>query len=75
MNLTEYKPKDKVKVMYIGAGISARSKLNKMNIREDTELELVTVQPFGGPITVKVGSSEQTIGRGLAMKIGCEMID
>lgn len=75
MNLTEYKPKDKIRVMYIGAGISARSKLSKMNIREDTELEIVTVQPFGGPITVKVGNSEQTIGRGLAMKVGCEKIE
>jgi len=72
MNLTEYKVGDKVKVSYFYAGVSARSRLNKMNIREGTELEVVSHQPFDGPITVKVGNSEQTIGRGLAMKIECE---
>jgi len=75
LNLTECKPGDKVKVIYLSAGISVRSKLSKMNIKEDSILEVIAHQPWNGPITVKVGNSKQTIGRGLSMKIICEPVN
>jgi len=72
MNLTEFKDGDKVKVLNIPIGRDALSRLTSMNIRIGTKLEVITQQPFYGPVTVKVGNSEQTIGRGLAQKIECE---
>lgn len=46
-----------------------------MGIRENTKIEVIDVQPFYGPITVKVGNSNHVIGRNLSMRIGCELID
>ena len=73
MKLTEFKTGSKIKVINIFAGKHAISRLSHMNIHIDSKLEVIAKQPVGGPITVKIGSSEQTIGRGLASKIDCEL--
>ena len=74
MNLTEVKPGTRTKIINITGGSSARLMLNRMNIRPDTIVEVISQQPWYGPITVNVGTSTQTIGRGLAQKIECELL-
>ena len=63
----------KYKVIGMNCGHSARFRLNSMNIREDSEIEILAIQPIG-PITIKVNRSEYTLGRGLFNKLILEEI-
>ena len=40
-----------------------------MGIREGQTIKLVSKQPFKGPLTITVGGSQMTLGRGMAYKI------
>ena len=43
-----------------------------MGIREGQIVEVISKQPFFGPITILVGKCKMTIGRGMANKIMVE---
>lgn len=43
--------------------------LSTLNIAPQTKLEVITVAPFDGPLTVRMGDTEQVIGRQVARHI------
>jgi Fe2+ transport system protein FeoA len=45
-----------------------------MGVREGQIIEVVSKQPFFGPITVSIGKCKMTIGRGMAHKIIVEIV-
>ncbi len=47
--------------------------LASLGLRPDTQLEVVDVAPFDGPITVRVGAVEHAVGRRLAATISVEV--
>ena len=51
-----------------------KSRLNALGIREGQIVKIISKQPLMGPITISVGSSQITIGRGMAHKIIVEEI-
>ena len=64
---------DKIKITSLPFG-QAYNRLMLMGIRYGTILEIVSIQPIRGPVTVKNGLEVTTIGRGLFNKIGYEKI-
>ena len=44
-------------------------KLNVLGIREGQIVRVVSKQPMMGPLTVAIGNSQMTLGRGMAHKI------
>ena len=46
-----------------------KKRLNVLGIREGQIVRILSKQPFMGPLTIAVGSSHMTIGRGMAHKI------
>ena len=55
-----------------GHGIHGR--LNVLGIREGQIVRVVSKQPMMGPLTISIGNSQITIGRGMAHKIIVEEI-
>jgi len=49
-----------------------KRKLNVLGIREGQIVRVDSKQPLMGPITITVGNSQMTIGRGMAHKIFVE---
>lgn len=50
-------------------GHGLRRRLNVLGIREGQIVRVVSKQPLMGPITISVGHSQMTLGRGMAHKI------
>jgi len=50
-------------------GHGLRRKLNILGIREGQNIRILSKQPLMGPITIAVGNTHMTIGRGMAHKI------
>ena len=50
-------------------GFLFRKRLNVLGIREGQLVRILSKQPFMGPLTIAIGSSHVTIGRGMAHKI------
>jgi Fe2+ transport system protein FeoA len=65
---------DKIKIIDFNCGTRAYLKLQRMNIRYDSILKIMAIQPYG-PITVKTGNSEYTIGKMLFDKLIYEVIE
>jgi len=66
---------DRIKILGYSCGRSCNLKFLQMGIIKGTEMEVVSVQPIGGPIVVKVGNAEYTIGRGMMSKLEYEIIE
>jgi DtxR family Mn-dependent transcriptional regulator len=49
--------------------------LGAMGLWPDTELVVVAVAPFDGPITIQVGEAQHALGRALAATIWVEPLD
>ena len=64
---------NKYKVIDCDCGRIATKRLSVMNIRRDSILEIVSIQP-DGPITVNVGKSTYSIGRVMFNKLILEEI-
>ena len=58
-----------IKVIGFNCGDTAKFRLSSMGIRLGSIIKIKHIQPIGGPMTIKVGRSEYTIGRGLFSKI------
>jgi Fe2+ transport system protein FeoA len=50
-------------------GFGFRKRLNVLGIREGQIVRILSKQPFMGPLTIAIGSTHMTIGRGMAHKI------
>lgn len=59
----------KAKIIEIHGGRHMHHKMNVMGIREGQTIEIVSKQPFRGPLTIAIGNCKMTIGRGMAHKI------
>lgn len=62
------------KIIHIQGGHGFQRRLQVMGVREGQTVKIVTKQPLMGPITVSIGNSQMTIGRGMAHKIIVEEI-
>jgi len=75
--MRELKEGDKIRVTGLSCGRQCANKFSCIGILEGKILEVVTVQPAHGPITVSFGSSNNdtfTIGRGMMKKLIYEVI-
>ena len=50
-------------------GIGYKKRLNVLGIREGQLIRMDSKQPLMGPITISIGNSQITLGRGMAHKI------
>ena len=66
---------NKVKIIGFNCGRQCLHKFSVMGIRIGSELELVSEQPFNGPITVKVGESMVSIGNRMWDKLRYEEVN
>lgn len=69
IQLTNLPPGKKAKIISLKGGQGFQRKLRVMGIREKQTLIIISKQPFRGPITVKIGCCQTTLGRGMANKI------
>lgn len=74
MNLLEIKVGEKTKVININSGWGLKRRLIDLGITQGMEIEVISWNPFGGPILLKVGGTHVAIGRGIARKIEVEKI-
>ena len=44
-----------------------------MGFREGKKIRVISAQPAGGPLTIEIGGSRITIGRGMAQRIFVEV--
>ena len=64
----------KAKITAIHGGHHFHRKMFVMNLRVGQTIEVISKQPFRGPITIAVGNCNMTIGRGMAHHIYVEEI-
>jgi len=65
---------DSGRIIEIHGGPGFRRRLNVLGVREGQIVKVVSRQPLRGPLTISVGYSQMTIGRGMAHKIIVEVI-
>ena len=73
--MKELKEGDKIRITGFSCGRQCENRFSCLGIFEGKELEIVTIQPYHGAITVKFGSDTFTIGRGMLSKIQYELIE
>ncbi|GAG09571.1 unnamed protein product [marine sediment metagenome] len=76
--MVQLKEGDRIKVIGFSCGRQCKDRFSCLGILEGKELEIITIQPFHGPITVSFGHSGNdtfTIGRGIMNKLEYEMIE
>jgi len=74
MDLTRMKSGEKGKVIEIQSGWGLMRRLETLGIRPGVEVEKVSAQLVGGPITIQVGNTQASLGFGMAMKVIVELI-
>lgn len=72
--LVHLKPGKKAKIVALRGGQHFNRKMCTMGLRVGQTVEIVTRQPFRGPLTISIGNCKMTIGRGMAHKIIVEEI-
>ena len=72
--LTQLPPNTKAKIIAVEGGYGLQRKLHVMGIRKGQIIKIVSRQPFRGPVTITLGGSQLTLGRGMAQKILVEVI-
>ncbi len=73
-SLAHLPPRKKAKIVSIHGGHRFNRRMCVMNLRVGQIVEIVSKQPFMGPLTISVGNCKMTIGRGMAHKIHVEEI-
>ncbi|KYK20064.1 hypothetical protein AYK24_10330 [Thermoplasmatales archaeon SG8-52-4] len=71
-SLVDLKKGSKGKIIEIQGGHGFNKRLNVLGVREGQIVRIITKQPLMGPLTIAMGSSQMTIGRGMASKIFVE---
>ncbi len=75
MPLTQLSANKKARITVLQGGSRFHQKLEIIGIREGQTIRMISKQPLRGPLTVEVGGSQVTIGRGMAQKIIVEEHD
>ncbi|KXB06765.1 hypothetical protein AKJ51_02935 [candidate division MSBL1 archaeon SCGC-AAA382A20] len=70
--LTELEPGVVAKITRVEGGHGFQRRLRTRGLREGRSVSLVTRQP-GGPIVVRIGGTQFSIGRGVARKVIVEV--
>lgn len=68
-NLDQIKPGHRVKIVEIAGGAGKYSRLLDMGITPGTEVTVMAVHPFKGPVVVKAEGTPIAIGRHIAHDI------
>jgi len=63
---------EKAKITNISRGQEARRRLVDLGLIPGTEVEMIAVHPWGGPLLLKVGRSHVALGRNVASAIQIE---
>jgi len=63
-----------MKIKSLNGGKEFVSQLLKMGIKIGDVIEVVSIQPLSGPITIKHNNTIISIGRGMAEKIEVELL-
>ena len=74
ISLTQLSRNRRAKIIGLTGGYGFQRKLRVMGIREGQIVQILTKQPFRGPLTISVGKGNVTLGRGMANKIIVEEI-
>lgn len=53
----------------LGEDLDCTKKLGALGLREGTTINMVSAQPFHGPIVIRVGTTDLALGYGMARKI------
>ncbi len=73
-SLAHLPAKRKAKILKIHRGRHFQRRMGVMGLRVGEIVEVISKQPLMGPLTILVGKSQMTIGRGMAHKIIVEEI-
>ena len=60
------------KIIEIQGGHGFHRRLKVLGIREGQIVKILSKQPLKGPLTIAMGSTQMTMGRGMASKIFVE---
>ncbi|MGE5454408.1 MAG: FeoA family protein [Methylocystaceae bacterium] len=74
-NLAEIKPGVRVQIIEVIGGSGKNSRLLDMGITPGTEVTVIAVHPFKGPIVVQMPGSQIAIGRRIAHNITVQSMD
>ena len=66
--------RNKARIVSMNGGHTFNQRMQVMGIREGQIIEVVSKQPFMGPLTIAINNHKMTIGRGMAHKIVVEKI-
>ena len=64
--------KKKAKIVSVQGGMQFTRRMCAMGLIEGQIIEIISKQPFRGPLTISIGNCKMTIGRGMAYKIYVE---
>lgn len=64
---------DRIRIIGYKCGKTCQSKYSCMGMIKGIELEIVAIQPHG-PITVRYGNTDMTIGREMFEKLDYELV-
>lgn len=68
-NLTEIKLNEELIVAKIDGGHHFKEKADALGLRTGVKIKKLSTQVFGGPITVKIGSTKIALGYRMAKRI------
>ena len=68
-NLTQIETDEDVLVVEINGGHRFKDKIEAVGLRTGIKIRKLSTQVFGGPVTVKIGSTKIALGYGMAKKI------
>ena len=66
--------KTKARIVSMNGGHRFNQRMQVIGIREGQIVEVISKQPFMGPLTIAINNHKMTIGRGMAHKIIVEII-
>ncbi len=69
MQLLTLKDGQNGEVTELTGGREFKDRMSTLGIREKTRVRMIAKQPLGGPVVVKAGNTQITLGRGMASKI------
>ncbi len=73
MRLTDLQQGQKARILRLEGGHGFQRNLRLRGIREGKIVEVITRQPFGGPVIICVDEGEIAIGRGMASRVIVEV--
>ena len=67
--LTDLKQGETASIVFLEGGDEFKSRIRSVGVVEGKIAKVVAREPFGGPLVIKVGATQITLGRGMASKV------